>query len=78
MIDNRIYHTGLYSKDPKEIRTFVTRVNRFNLKNLKAPVLLDLLVFEEGEDKKIPEPHTKFRILFPDKETLKRFWEGNE
>lgn len=69
----KILQTGLYTKDQGEAEQFIKRVTRFNAMNLGNPVKLDVLPYENG-DEFVPDPHYKFRLLFPSKGVQRAFW----
>jgi len=71
--DKQILQEGLFTRDPQEVERMVNRVTAFNLRNLTSPIKLDVMPYEEG-DYICPDPHVKFRFLFPHRGILRAFW----
>lgn len=69
----KILQTGLYSKDDMETRQLIERVDKFNINHIGQPVKLDVIPYEKG-DEFVPDPHYKFRFLFPSKAIQRAFW----
>ena len=69
----KIVQTGLHSSNEQEVKALIKRVDDFNINNIGNPVALDVIPFNEG-DVDVPEPHYKFRLMFPKREIQRAFW----
>lgn len=76
MVNKPILHSGLYTKDPNEVKKMVARIERFNITHIGNAIKLDIIPYEEG-DEFVPVPHYKYRFLYPSRAIQAEFWTGN-
>lgn len=70
--DRQVLQVGLYTEDPKDVKTMADRILRFN-KTFMTDVSIDVEVHEKG-DAQCERPHMKLRFTFPNARVQEKFW----